>query len=97
MGSRNHLAERDDYTHCRGEPAMNTFDVSRSLWDYYLWASVLLAATLLAMLVIRQPARRMALAWAAAGGLLVLLVLTAVPNWSRYSLASPALSVLPVV
>jgi beta-lactamase regulating signal transducer with metallopeptidase domain len=75
---------------------MNTLDVSRTLWDYYLWASVLLAATLLAFLVIRQPARRMAIAWATAGGLLVLLVLTAVPNWSRYSLASPAPPITPL-
>jgi beta-lactamase regulating signal transducer with metallopeptidase domain/protocatechuate 3,4-dioxygenase beta subunit len=76
---------------------MNTFDVSRALWDYYLWATVLLTTALLALLLIRQPARRMALAWATAGGLLVLFVLTAVPNWSRYSLASPAPAVVPVV
>ena len=77
---------------------MNTFDVSRMLWDYYLWATVLLTTALLTFLLIRQPARRMALAWAAAVGLLVLLVLTALPNWSRWSLASPAPPpVVPVV
>lgn len=77
---------------------MNAFDVSRMLWDYYLWASVLLVVTLCANFILTQPARRMAVAWATAGGLLVLLLLTALPNWSRYSLASPAPPpVVPVV
>lgn len=76
---------------------MNSLDISRTLADYYLWASALLAATLLAFLVVRQPARRMAIAWATAGGLLVLLVLTAVPNEARYSLASPAPPIAPLV
>lgn len=77
---------------------MNAFDVSRMLWDYSLLSTCLLAASLLALWMIRQPARRVAIAWATAGGLLVLLLLTALPNWSRYSLASPAPPpVVPVV
>ncbi len=70
---------------------MNSLDISRWLWDFYLLASGLLLATGVASFLIAQPARRMALAWAMAGGLLLLLMLTAVPNWSRYSLVSPAL------
>jgi beta-lactamase regulating signal transducer with metallopeptidase domain/protocatechuate 3,4-dioxygenase beta subunit len=68
---------------------MNSLDVSRWLWDFYLLATGLLLATGAASFLIAQPARRMALAWATAGGLVLLLFLTALPNWSLYSLASP--------
>lgn len=68
---------------------MNLLDVSRWLWDFYLLASGLLLATGVASFLIAQPARRIALAWATAGGLVLLLFLTALPNWSLYSLASP--------
>lgn len=68
---------------------MNSLDVSRWLWDFYLLATGLLLVTGLASFLIAQPARRMAMAWATAGGLVLLLMLTALPNWSLYSLASP--------
>jgi beta-lactamase regulating signal transducer with metallopeptidase domain len=76
---------------------MNALDVSRMLWDYYLWATVLLMAAIVAMRVIQQPARRVAIAWATAGGLLVLVLLATLPNWSRYSLVSPTPSVRNIV
>lgn len=70
---------------------MNSLDISRWLWDFYMLASGLLLATGVASFLIAQPARRMAMAWGTAGGLVLLLMLTGVPNWSRYSLVSPAL------
>jgi beta-lactamase regulating signal transducer with metallopeptidase domain len=69
---------------------MNALDVSRMLWDFYLSATGLLAATLLASVFVKQPARRMAVAWAAVAGLFALVVLNLIPNWSYFSLLSPA-------
>jgi beta-lactamase regulating signal transducer with metallopeptidase domain len=67
---------------------MNTFDVSRWLWDFYSWATVLLAVAVVANFSIAQPARRMVIAWSTAWALLALALLTAVPNWSQYSLVA---------
>ncbi len=53
---------------------MNTFDVSRWLGDFYLLATLLLAGELAACRLAAQPARRIALAWAATGGLLALTI-----------------------
>jgi beta-lactamase regulating signal transducer with metallopeptidase domain/tetratricopeptide (TPR) repeat protein len=67
---------------------MNTFDLSRWLWDFYSWATVLLSVALVANFLIAQPARRMVIAWSTAWALLALALLTAVPNWSQYSLVA---------
>jgi beta-lactamase regulating signal transducer with metallopeptidase domain len=67
---------------------MNTFDASRWLWDFYSWATVLLAVAVVANFSIAQPARRMVIAWSTAWALLALALLTAVPNWSQYSLVA---------
>jgi beta-lactamase regulating signal transducer with metallopeptidase domain len=67
---------------------MNTFDVSRWLWDFYSWATVLLAVALVTNYFLSQPARRMVIAWSTAWGLLALALLTAVPSWSQYSLVA---------
>lgn len=50
--------------------------------DYYLLSTCLLAIILVAGACMRQPARRLAMAWATAGGLLVLGGLLAIPGWS---------------
>jgi beta-lactamase regulating signal transducer with metallopeptidase domain len=67
---------------------MNTFDVSRWLWDFYSWATVLLAVALVINYFLSQPARRIVIAWSTAWALLALALLTAVPNWSQYSLVA---------
>ncbi|QEG35053.1 M56 family metallopeptidase [Bythopirellula goksoeyrii] len=69
---------------------MNTLEVTRWLGDFYLLATLLLGAELLACLFAGQPARRMALAWATAGGLGLLALLCALPSWSTWHLRSPA-------
>lgn len=50
--------------------------------DYYLLATILLAVVLAASPVVRQPARRIAIAWSTAGALLLMAVLVALPGWS---------------
>ncbi len=69
---------------------MNTLDVSQWLWDFYLLATVLLVLVLVAGQCLKQPARRMALAWATTVGLLALAVFIALPNWSQLHLSTPA-------
>jgi beta-lactamase regulating signal transducer with metallopeptidase domain/protocatechuate 3,4-dioxygenase beta subunit len=69
---------------------MNALDVSRMLWDFYLSSTVLLAAVLCVDVLVSQPARRMALAWATVVGLVALMLLTMIPNWSRIALLPPA-------
>ncbi len=61
-----------------------------ALWlaDYYLAATLGLAAALAAMAVLRSASRRIAVAWAASIGLVVLLVLAAIsarPAWTLNS------------
>jgi len=57
------------------------------LWlaDVYVMSSVLLLLALAAIAILRQPARRMTVARAAALGLAVLAVLTTIPGWPRQS------------
>ena len=50
--------------------------------DYYLLATIMLAVVLATSLVVRQPARRIAIAWSTAGALLLMAVLVALPGWS---------------
>ncbi len=57
--------------------------LSSWLIDYYLQASVVLLATSVGVCLLRQPARRLALFWATAIGLLALAVLVALPGWPR--------------
>ena len=70
---------------------MNDFitSVSNWLWDYYLLATALLAAVLLASRMLTQPARRLAIHWAIAVGLLLLALLCAIPGWSLLHMTSP--------
>ena len=64
---------------------MNELLSTLSLWlcDYFLVATALLSAAMLAGWRIRQPAQRMALAWGTMAGLSVLAVAAALPNWPR--------------
>ena len=65
---------------------------SHWLADYYAVATFVFLGTGLIMVVLRQPARRLAVAWTALGGLVALSVLGAIPFWPRTSLiAWPAL------
>lgn len=70
---------------------MNDFlsSVSNWLWDYYLLATALLAAVLLGTRTLTQPARRVAIHWATAVGLLLLALLCAIPGWSLLHMTSP--------
>ena len=70
---------------------MNDFIVDASiwLWDYYILATLLLAAILLGGRFLAQPARRMALHWATAAALVLLALLCAIPGWSVFSVAPP--------
>ncbi|TWT74609.1 Regulatory protein BlaR1 [Posidoniimonas polymericola] len=58
----------------------------RWLTDFHLASAVLLAAGLLAMRLLRQPAYRIAVAWAACGAIALAGVLYATPGWSSVSL-----------
>src|SRR5262249_19131217 len=60
------------------------------LVDFYVLATLLLAAALACLGFVRQPARRLAVAWATLGGLAVLAVLTTLPGWPRLSLDGAA-------
>lgn len=61
---------------------MNVQAVFTWLCDYYLLATPLLAAVCLATALMRQPARRLSIVWAAAAGLVALGALCAAPGWS---------------
>lgn len=54
--------------------------------DFQLAATALLCATLLVGLIDRQPARRLAIAWALAGVVPLLAALAATPGWSSLHL-----------
>jgi protocatechuate 3,4-dioxygenase beta subunit len=73
---------------------MSAFAESLLRWlaDYYVLATALLAATFVCLVFVRQPARRLAVAWAATAGLVVLAVLTALPGWPRLPIAPPPVS-----
>ena len=55
------------------------------LVDYYALTTVVLVTAVVVMGRLRQPARRLSVAWSSACGLLVLAVLTALPVWPRTS------------
>ena len=71
-------------------------EASRWLWDYFLLATVLLAVVLVLGKFLAQPARRMAVHWSTAAGLLLLALLCAVPGWSVVNLLSAASEPPPV-
>jgi len=56
------------------------------LIDYYLVTAVLLIVVGIAMAIVRQPARRLALAWGTLVGLFALAILCAMPLWPRFYL-----------
>ena len=60
------------------------------LADYYALATLLLLGSWLAWQWIRQPARRLSIAWMLVGELLVLAVVCALPGWPRFSLITAA-------
>ena len=60
--------------------------ISFWFWDYYLLATDLLAVLCLAVKLVDQPARRMAIHWSSAAGLVVLGVFCALPDWSKLNL-----------
>ncbi len=76
-------ADRSSGRRERGS-AMNSFYDVMLTWfaDYYLLSTLLLALVLLLGGMMRQPARRLALAWAAVASLVLLGALLAVPGWS---------------
>jgi beta-lactamase regulating signal transducer with metallopeptidase domain len=61
--------------------------VSAWLLDFGMLASLLLAAALTGRWLCRQAGQRMALAWATWLGVLLLAILTALPQWPRHELA----------
>ena len=60
-------------------------DVSLGDWlaDYYALATIVLLAVGVALARLRQPARRLSVAWSALGGLAALVILSALPSWPR--------------
>jgi len=62
--------------------------ISGWLFDFYFLGSLLLMGQCIAIWLIKQPVRRMAVAWATALGLVLLAVLCAVPDWSSVHLAA---------
>ncbi len=63
---------------------MNAFVNNLAAWvaDYYLLATLLLVVSLLARLALRQPARRIAVAWGSVVALPILALLLMLPGWS---------------
>jgi beta-lactamase regulating signal transducer with metallopeptidase domain len=67
------------------------------LVDYYVLATLLLAAAFVCLVLIRQPARRLAVGWAAMGSLALLAILVAVPGWPRLGISpEPDAPAVPV-
>ena len=69
---------------------MNSLVPASNAWlvDFHLAATLLLLVVLIAMRFIKQPARRLAIAWAVVLGLPALAIAVAVPCWPRVSLVS---------
>jgi hypothetical protein len=67
---------------------MTTLANELAAWlaDYYLLATVLLAAAIAAGFLVREPVKRISLAWGTTAGLLILAVLCAAPFWPRIAL-----------
>jgi beta-lactamase regulating signal transducer with metallopeptidase domain/thiol-disulfide isomerase/thioredoxin len=53
--------------------------------DFHLAGATVLCVACVALVALRQPAQRLALAWATSGGLLLLALLAALPGWPRTS------------
>ncbi len=56
------------------------------LMDYFLLATVLLGVAFIALRLVRQPKRRLVIAWVVLGELTALAVVCALPSWPRMSL-----------
>src|SRR5215469_14066809 len=73
--------------------------ISNALWhwlvDYYALSTCVMAAVAAAMFAIRQPARRLVVAWSGLVGLAVLLVFAMLPGWPRTSLVVSHVASLP--
>jgi hypothetical protein len=69
---------------------MNEMSLTIFQWlpDYYVLATVLLACVLVIGKLVCQPARRIAVSWSVAIGLLGLGLLCAVPGWSWVHMTS---------
>ncbi|TWT38128.1 Regulatory protein BlaR1 [Posidoniimonas corsicana] len=65
----------------------------RWLVDFHLASAALLAAALLTMRLLRQPAHRIAIAWATCGAVALAGLLYATPGWSSIPLVAAASSV----
>jgi uncharacterized protein (TIGR03435 family) len=76
---------------------MNQFLETLATWlaDYYLLSSVLLAVSFAALALIRQPARRRALAQSVIVAMVVLGTLCAAPGWSTVSLLTRRPQAMP--
>ncbi|MEN0110854.1 MAG: M56 family metallopeptidase, partial [Planctomycetota bacterium] len=61
-----------------------------ALADFHVGAAALLLLATLVGSVLRQPVRRLAVAWAAAGSLGLLVLLAVTPGWSLWSVAPVA-------
>ncbi|MCL2648492.1 MAG: M56 family metallopeptidase [Phycisphaerales bacterium] len=71
------------------------------LADYFVLATILLAAAIVAQRFVRQPKRRLAIVWVVLGELIVLAGICALPAWPRISVlpassSAQAVSVAPV-
>ncbi|QDV74307.1 M56 family metallopeptidase [Botrimarina mediterranea] len=60
------------------------------LADFHLATTAVLAAAVLATGLLRQPAQRLAIAWASTAGVALLLVLVMIPGWSIFHLGTTA-------
>lgn len=56
--------------------------------DYYLLATLTMMLAWLAMRLIRQPVRRLGIAWSTIAGLLALAIISGTPNWPRVAIFS---------
>jgi beta-lactamase regulating signal transducer with metallopeptidase domain len=61
------------------------------LVDYYVVAGLLMFVAAIGMLLVRQPARRLAIASATVAALFALAVLCAMPAWPRFTVSIPRL------
>ena len=73
-----------------GKPILMSAFNYTVLWlaDFHVMATALLACALVAMALMKQPARRMAVAKASLAALAALAFLCALPGWSAVHLAS---------
>lgn len=73
---------------------MHTFDLAEApewlatVADFHLGALMMISLSLVAGLALRQPAKRLAVAWATTAGLVLLAALAALPGWSIWNLTA---------